>query len=149
MLSRVLSRTLRSACARPASWSLSRATGGSIRLFSGTKQFAESHEYIDADGLIGITDHAQELLGDICYVDFPEIGDSFKAGDVVVRTNCNVCALFLSSFYSSLSSFYSYVVVPQGYIESSKTVHDFYAPCDIEIVAVNETLGAARVCECE
>lgn len=78
--------------------------------------YTVEHEWIsaaDADGVVtvGITDHAQDALGDVVYVDLPEVGDSFAAGD---------------SF---------------GEVESTKSVSDLYLPVAGEIVAVNEALG--------
>lgn len=79
-------------------------------------RYTEDHEWArpEADGTItvGITAHAQEALGDVVFVDLPAIGR---------------------------------VVAPKGtlgVVESVKTVSDVYAPCDGEIVAVNEALRA-------
>jgi glycine cleavage system H protein len=60
---------------------------------------------------IGITDHAQDELGDVVFVELPEKGTSFSAGD---------------SF---------------GTVESVKAVSDLYAPVGGEVVEVNETLN--------
>ena len=52
-----------------------------VRLFS--IKFSKSHEYCDKNGgiaTIGITDHAAKALGDVVYVDLPEIGKKFSAG---------------------------------------------------------------------
>lgn len=46
--------------------------------------YAPSHEYIKINGdigTIGITDHAASALGDIVYIELPQVGKSFKAGD--------------------------------------------------------------------
>ncbi|OIJ37051.1 glycine cleavage system protein H [Rothia kristinae] len=80
--------------------------------------YTVEHEWIsaaDADGVVtvGITDHAQDALGDVVYVDLPEVGDSFAAGD---------------SF---------------GEVESTKSVSDLYLPVAGEIAAVNDALGEA------
>lgn len=77
--------------------------------------YTVEHEWIsaaDADGVVtvGITDHAQDALGDVVYVDLPEVGDSFAAGD---------------SF---------------GEVESTKSVSDIYAPVTGTVAAVNEDL---------
>lgn len=46
------------------------------------KRFTKDHEWIDvASGRVGITDHAQAELGDIVYVELPEVGASFARGD--------------------------------------------------------------------
>lgn len=78
-------------------------------------RYAETHEwaYTDEEGLIvvGITDFAQESLGDIMNVNFPEVGVDVSAGDDVAM------------------------------IESVKTASDIHAPVSGEIVAVNEFLA--------
>ena len=77
-------------------------------------KYTETHEWIEDLGngtvRVGITDHAQELLGDMVYVELPEVGDSFEAGDE--------CAV----------------------VESVKAASDVYAPVAGEIIEVNETL---------
>jgi glycine cleavage system H protein len=77
-------------------------------------QYTKSHEWVRTEGdtaTIGITDYAQEELGDIVFVELPEEGATFDAGD---------------SF---------------GTVESVKAVSDLYAPVGGEVVEVNETLG--------
>jgi glycine cleavage system H protein len=80
-------------------------------------KFTDTHEWLkaEADGsyTVGITFHAQEQLGDVVYVQNPEIGRNLKQGE-----EC-------------------------GVIESVKTAADIYAPVTGEIVAVNEALGDA------
>jgi len=77
-------------------------------------QYTKTHEWVrnnqDGTVTIGITDHAQELLGDVVYVELPEDGTSFGAED-----SC-------------------------GVIESVKAASDFYSPLGGEVVAVNELL---------
>ena len=78
-------------------------------------KYTKSHEWVKADGdtaSIGITDHAQSELGDIVYVELPEVGRTLQLGE---------------SF---------------GTVESVKTVSDLYAPIGGEVVATNGTLGA-------
>ncbi|MDT0092183.1 glycine cleavage system protein GcvH [Listeria marthii] len=75
--------------------------------------YTEEHEWVKADGgsyVIGITDFAQDQLGDIVFVELPEVGDTVTKGDSI------------------------------GSIESVKTVSDFYAPVTGKVVAINETL---------
>ncbi|KPY64154.1 Glycine cleavage system H protein 2 [Pseudomonas syringae pv. spinaceae] len=78
-------------------------------------RFAESHEWarLEADGTVtvGISDHAQEALGDVVFVELPEIGKVFAAGDVA------------------------------GVVESVKAASDIYSPVAGEVVKVNEALG--------
>ena len=77
-------------------------------------QYTRSHEWVrteDDTAVIGITDYAQEELGDIVYIELPEHGDNFDAGD---------------SF---------------GTVESVKAVSDLYAPVGGEVVEVNEALN--------
>ena len=75
--------------------------------------YTESHEWIKVDGdvvTIGITDYAQHELGDIVFVELPEVGDEFDAGDTF------------------------------GTIEAVKAVEDMILAVGGEIVEVNETL---------
>jgi glycine cleavage system H protein len=76
-------------------------------------RYRESHEWIDPQtGAVGITDHAQEELTDVVYVELPKVGTAFKAGDQV------------------------------AVVESVKAASDIYAPAGGEITAVNEALTA-------
>ena len=81
----------------------------------GELKYTKSHEWvrIEADGsvVVGITDHAQDQLGDMVYIEVPEAGTSFAAGDA--------CAV----------------------VESVKTASDIYAPLSGTIVAVNEPVA--------
>ncbi|MBI5381697.1 MAG: glycine cleavage system protein GcvH [Opitutae bacterium] len=78
-------------------------------------RYAKSHEWLklesDGTALIGITDYAQNSLGDITFVQLPKVGTLLKAGD---------------SF---------------GVVESVKAASDVYAPIAGTVVAVNETLA--------
>ena len=78
-------------------------------------RFAESHEWakLEADGTItvGISDHAQEALGDVVFVELAEVGKVFAAKDAA------------------------------GVVESVKAASDIYAPVSGEVIAVNEALG--------
>lgn len=78
-------------------------------------RFAESHEWVldNGDGTVtvGISDHAQNLLGDIVFVDLPEVGD-----EVTAKSEFSV-------------------------VESVKAASDIYAPASGEIIAVNEALA--------
>ncbi|MBN9930004.1 glycine cleavage system protein GcvH [Pantoea agglomerans] len=79
-----------------------------------TLKYRDSHEWVrkeeDGSYTVGITEHAQELLGDMVFVDLPEVGATFAAGE-----ECAVA-------------------------ESVKAASDIYAPISGEIVAVNEAL---------
>ena len=78
------------------------------------KKYTKEHEWIEVEGeiaTIGITNHAQESLGDIVFVDLPEVGKSVKAGNEV------------------------------SVIESVKAASDIYSPVDGEIVEVNIDLN--------
>ena len=81
----------------------------------GDLKFMKSHEWarVEGDGrvTVGISDHAQELLGDLVYVDLPDVGDSVEAG--------NSCAV----------------------LESVKAASDIYAPVSGTIVEVNSALA--------
>ena len=80
-------------------------------------RYTASHEWVrrEADGTfaIGITDHAQEQLGDIVFVEAPQVGRKVSAGEAV------------------------------GVVESVKAASDIYAPVAGEIVAANADLGAS------
>lgn len=78
-------------------------------------KYSKEHEWLrkEADGTytVGITEHAQELLGDMVFVDLPDVGATVAAGD-----DCAVA-------------------------ESVKAASDIYAPVSGEIVAVNDALS--------
>ena len=78
-------------------------------------RFAESHEWarLEADGTVtvGISDHAQEALGDVVFVELAEVGKVFAAGDTA------------------------------GVVESVKAASDIYSPVSGEVIAVNEALA--------
>ncbi len=76
-------------------------------------QYTKSHEWVRTEGdtvTVGITEHAQDELGDVVFVELPEKGATFEAGD---------------SF---------------GTVESVKAVSDLYAPVGGEVVEVNSSL---------
>lgn len=77
-------------------------------------KYRDSHEWVrkDADGTytVGITEHAQELLGDMVFVDLPDVGNTYSQGD-----DCAVA-------------------------ESVKAASDIYAPISGEIIEVNSAL---------
>ena len=76
-------------------------------------KYATSHEWARLDGdiiTVGITDHAQEALGDLVFVELPEVGDTVNAGDEA------------------------------GVVESVKAASDIYAPVSGEVVEVNPAL---------
>ncbi len=81
----------------------------------GELKYTKSHEWVrvndDGSVTIGITDHAQGLMGDMVYVELPEIGDNLETG--------KECAV----------------------VESVKAASDVYAPLDGEILEVNETIS--------
>ncbi|MFJ9990805.1 glycine cleavage system protein GcvH [Pseudomonas putida] len=78
-------------------------------------RFAESHEWarLEADGTVtvGISDHAQQALGDVVFVELATVGMVFAAGDAA------------------------------GVVESVKAASDIYAPVGGEVIAVNEELA--------
>ncbi|SEM23825.1 glycine cleavage system protein GcvH [Halomonas caseinilytica] len=80
-------------------------------------RYAESHEWIQDNGdgtvTIGITDHAQQSLGDVVFVELPEVGASLAKGDEF------------------------------GVVESVKAASDLYAPVSGEVIEVNESLEDA------
>jgi glycine cleavage system H protein len=75
--------------------------------------YSKDHEWIsiqDNVGTIGITDYAQHELGDVVYVDLPEVGDTFEAGE------------------------------PFGSVESVKAVSEVFCPAGGEVIEVNSKL---------
>jgi len=85
-------------------------------IFSEELRYTEDHEWVTAAGAtlrVGISDYAQDQLGDIVYVELPEVGKTFARGDEF------------------------------GTLESVKAVSELYLPISGEIVAVNQVLGDA------
>lgn len=87
-------------------------------MFPDDLKYTAEHEWVRSPGesagsvRVGITDYAQDALGDIVYVQLPELGETVTAGDSV------------------------------GELESTKSVSDVYCPVSGEVVARNETLEA-------
>lgn len=77
-------------------------------------KYTKDHEWIqladDGTALIGITDYAQESLGDVTFVELPEAGDSFEGGDTF------------------------------GVVESVKAASDLYMPIAGEVIEINDAL---------
>lgn len=75
-------------------------------------KFTRTHEWIQSssgeEAIIGITDHAQELLGDMVFVELPELGEQVALGDEL------------------------------GVVESVKAASDFYAPASGVVIAINQ-----------
>lgn len=77
-------------------------------------RYSSDHEWVSQDGTkvrVGITDYAQDALGDVVFVQAPTVGDNFAAGDSM------------------------------GEVESTKSVSDVYAPVGGTVVAVNDALA--------
>ena len=82
-------------------------------MYSDDFLYTKEHEWIrvdDGEAAVGLTHHAQEELGDIVFVDLPEVGATLSAGDTLAS------------------------------VESVKAVSDVYAPASGEVIEVNETL---------
>jgi glycine cleavage system H protein len=80
-----------------------------------TIKYTPDHEWLNVDGdtaIVGITHHAQDALGDVVFVDLPEVGATFAAKDIA------------------------------GVVESVKAAADVYMPVTGEITEVNEALRA-------
>ncbi len=76
-------------------------------------KYSKDHEWARAAGktvVIGVTDHAQEALGDVVYVELPKVGDAITAGS------------------------------PFGVIESTKAVSELFAPVSGKVIKVNQSL---------
>ncbi len=87
------------------------------------RRYSETHEWVKVEGdpsadsgqvvaVIGISDYAQDALGDVVFVDLPQVGKTYKRGEVV------------------------------GVVESVKAAADLYMPAEGEVVEVNEALRA-------
>lgn len=82
-------------------------------MYPSDRKYTKDHEWIRLDGdtgLVGITDFAQKQLGDVVYVDLPEVGTKLTAGQ------------------------------PFGTIESVKAVSELFAPLSGEVIEVNTEL---------
>ena len=80
-----------------------------------TTKYSEDHEWISVDGdigKVGITNHAQSLLGDIVFIELPEVGNTIQAGGEA------------------------------GVIESVKAASDLFSPVTGKIVEINEALDS-------
>jgi glycine cleavage system H protein len=77
------------------------------------RKYTKEHEWITADGTVGITHHAQDSLGDIVFVELPKVGAELTMGKTF------------------------------GTVESVKAVSDLYAPASGTVTAVNEALATA------
>jgi glycine cleavage system H protein len=77
------------------------------------RKYTKEHEWITADGIIGITTHAQDSLGDIVFVELPKVGTEITAGKTF------------------------------GTVESVKAVSDLFAPVSGTVTATNEDLATA------
>lgn len=76
-------------------------------------KYSKSHEWVELDGdtaIVGLTDYAQSELGDLVFVNLPEVGDTVEAGEVF------------------------------GDVESVKAVSDVYSPVTGEVTEINEEL---------
>src|SRR5262249_17107627 len=76
--------------------------------------YSKDHEWVKVEGdaaVIGITDHAQDQLGDVVYVELPKVGDKFAAND------------------------------PFGSVESVKAVSEIFTPVTCSVTAVNDSLA--------
>jgi len=79
-------------------------------------RYTKEHEWVKAEGevgVVGITDHAQQELGDIVYVDLPQVGTKLEQGKSL------------------------------GSVESVKAVSDIYSPVSGEVIEINESLTSA------
>src|SRR5438874_6126518 len=77
------------------------------------RKYTKEHEWITSDGTIGITQYAQESLGDIVFVDLPKVGTEITAGKTF------------------------------GTVESVKAVSDLYAPASGTVTEVNDVLATS------
>jgi len=84
--------------------------------FDPTCKYSQDHEWVRVEGdeaVIGISDYAQEQLSDVVYVELPEVGDSFEAGEVMAT------------------------------VESVKAASDVYMPIGGKVIEINDMLEEA------
>jgi glycine cleavage system H protein len=85
-------------------------------MYSNDMKFVDTHEWVRLEGddvvSVGITNHAQELLGDLVYVELPAVGASIATGDTI------------------------------GVVESVKAASDLYSPVAGEVVEINDEVVA-------
>lgn len=79
--------------------------------FSEDVKYTADHEWLSGDGRVGITDYAQDSLGDIVFVELPDVGRELKAGEAL------------------------------GVVESVKSVSDLYSPAEGRVAEVNQSLA--------
>jgi len=87
-----------------------------MKMYPDNFRYTKEHEWVLAEGdigTVGITDHAQEELGDIVYVDLPKVGTRVETGKSL------------------------------GSVESVKAVSDIYSPVSGEVTEINESLADA------
>jgi glycine cleavage system H protein len=87
-----------------------------MKMYPDNFRYTKEHEWVLAEGdtaTVGITNHAQEELGDIVYVDLPKVGTRVEAGKTL------------------------------GSVESVKAVSDIYSPVSGEVTEINESLADA------
>ena len=84
-------------------------------MYNNDMKFVDTHEWVRQESddvvIIGITNHAQELLGDLVYVELPNVGAIVSSGDTI------------------------------GVVESVKAASDLYSPLSGEIIAINEEVA--------
>ena len=84
-------------------------------MYNNDMKFVDTHEWVRQESddvvIIGITNHAQELLGDLVYVELPSVGSIVSNGDTI------------------------------GVVESVKAASDLYSPLSDEIIAVNDEVA--------
>lgn len=78
--------------------------------FPDNLKYTADHEWLSAEGRVGITEYAQDALGDVVFVELPEVGSTIEAGDSI------------------------------GVIESVKSVSDLYSPAGGRVARVNDAL---------
>jgi len=83
-------------------------------MYTADMKFVDTHEWVRAENgdevSVGITHHAQELLGDLVYVELPAVGQTIKTGDTI------------------------------GVVESVKAASDLYSPVSGQITAINDAV---------
>eukprot|EP01129_Flabellula_baltica_P016283 TRINITY_DN85_c0_g2_i1.p1 TRINITY_DN85_c0_g2~~TRINITY_DN85_c0_g2_i1.p1 ORF type:complete len:156 (-),score=43.11 TRINITY_DN85_c0_g2_i1:343-810(-) len=114
MLSQLITRTSVAYNAAPLRRVLKSRNARTYSTVLEDRKYNDTHEWIKEEGddvvSIGITDHAQDAIGELCFVDFPEIGAEFEKGSEI------------------------------GSIESYKAVSEIYIPVSGTVIEVNESV---------
>lgn len=134
MLALRVASALSKSALRPAAASFAFARPSAAAFFS--TKYTDAHEYIKVEGklgTIGITDFAQNSLGDVVFVELPDVGQTFAKGCVSLLLSCSVNHQHTDTRLRACVCSDAF-----GAVESVKAASDVYVPVGGKIVEVNE-----------